>query len=157
MTLEDATTWASIMIHNPIDNFRSSLAFKSGWHSNSYRDGELNTEKEDEYFREQNAASFFGAIMGYILREQRYWWEHPRWHFWHWELQIHPAQTFKRWAFSKCCKCGKGFKWGYSPMSTSWNSTGPKWLKSEEYVSHADCSDPTGGSISAMLDPSAKV
>lgn len=67
-------------------------------------------------------------------------WRYPvRWHFWHWKLQIHPLQAFKRWAFSKCCKCGKGFQWGESPIGYSWDGTGPLWFRSEQAIAHQSC------------------
>lgn len=69
----------------------------------------------------------------------RPWWKHPRWHVWHWELQIIPIQSFKRWAFSRCAKCRKGFSWGYSPISGSWEGKGPSWFRSEKNVFHQDC------------------
>lgn len=182
VTLEEATRWASIMTHNSIDNFRTSLCFLSGWHGNWYKEGIPNTEEEDRWFREQNAKSFFGAIMAYILRERRRWWEHPKFHVIHWKrqrdyskeipgwtieqdwrekhpykyfglpvpivgwrLQIHALQSFKRWAFSRCNKCGKGFKYGESPVSDSWNGAGPRWFRSED-VYHMNCS---GSSVAA--------
>lgn len=134
--------WAAEMTHNPNDNFRSTLCFRSGYHSNWYDPDIPNTPEQDKHWREEQARSFFGAILGKILRERRWWFQHPRWHFWHWKLQIHPLQTFKRWAFSRCCKCGKGFAWGYSPTTYSWNGIGPRWFKSEPDVFHADCDHP---------------
>lgn len=72
----------------------------------------------------------------------RPWWKHPKWHFWHWQIQVHPVQTLKRWLFSHCCHCGKRFAWGYSPSSNNWDSDGPAWFKSERGVYHHDCSHP---------------
>lgn len=135
----ECAKWAAQLTHNSIDNFRSSLCFLSGYHSNWYRDGIPNSEKEDEWFREQNAKSFFGAILGYILRERRFWFQHPKWHIHHWRLQFHLGQTFKRWAFSRCCKCGGRFSWGYAPTTNSWNGIGPRWFKSEPDVFHGSC------------------
>lgn len=145
VTLEEATMWAAVMVHNPTDNFRSSLCFLSGYHSNWYRgdEGIANSPKEDEWWREEQARGFFGAIMGYILRERRPWYRHPKWHVWHWRLQIHPLQSFKRWAFSRCCYCGKGFAWGYSPTTNQWHGTGPLWFRSEKGVFHSNCDRPT--------------
>lgn len=77
-------------------------------------------------------------IMSLYKRETR--WHYPvRWHFWHWSFQVHPLQQFKRWAFSRCCRCGKGFPWGYSPISGSWHSKGPRWFRSEENIWHSNC------------------
>lgn len=150
---DQCARWASEMIHNPRDNFRSSLCFHSGYHSNWYREGVPNSAKEDEYFREQQAKSFFGAIMRMMLRESRCWFQHPRWHVWHWQFQFHAAQTFKRWAFSRCCRCGGRFTWGYSPCSGSWDSDGPQWFRSESNVYHGDCTTPD----SACCADAAKV
>lgn len=69
----------------------------------------------------------------------RPWWKHPRWHFWHWEIQIHVVAQFKRWAFSRCVSCGKGFTWGYSPTGFNWDSGGPRWFRSETDVYHSEC------------------
>lgn len=139
VSVAEATRWAAEMTHNGVDNFRSSLCFKSGYHSNHYRSDSPNTVGEDEYWREQQALSFFGAIMGRILRERRPWWMHPKWHVWHWRLQCQPLQQFKRWAFSRCSKCGGRFAWGYSPTTNSWNGPGPRWFRGEPDVFHMDC------------------
>lgn len=71
----------------------------------------------------------------------RSWWRHPRLHFWHWEIQIHPLQSFKRWAFSRCASCGKGFSWGYCPSADGWGGDGPSWT-GEKGVRHNDCHNP---------------
>lgn len=83
------------------------------------------------------------AVMVYtwILRAQRPWYKHPRWHIWHWKLQIHPLQKFKRWAFARCASCGKGFSWGYCPVSVGWYGNGPTWF-GESGVRHSDCRNP---------------
>jgi hypothetical protein len=73
---------------------------------------------------------------------ERPWWRHPRWHIHHWQIQIPLLQSFKRWAFSRCCRCKKSFSWGYAPMSSQWDGTGPLWFRSEEGVYHSDCSNP---------------
>jgi hypothetical protein len=49
-------------------------------------------------------------------------WQHPRFHVWHYKLQIHPWQDFKRWAFSRCAVCGGRFKWAESVIG-SWEGT----------------------------------
>jgi hypothetical protein len=72
-------------------------------------------------------------------RHIRPWWKHPRWHVWHWRIQIIPLQNFKRWAFSRCCKCGGRFTWGYGPTTTDWYGKGPRWFRSEKNTYHNDC------------------
>lgn len=62
---------------------------------------------------------------------------HPRWHVWHWRITIVPLQNFKRWAFTRCTKCGGRFKYGESGVGT-WDGDGPMWFKSE-YLSHMSC------------------
>lgn len=131
VTFEEASAWACLMTANSVDNFRSSLAFLPGWHSNSQEDQEWN--------RKDAAQRFFYAIARYILRERRPWYRHPRWHLKHWKIQIHPLLAFKRWAFSRCSKCGRGFAWGESPVTSSWNSTGPQWFRSEKNIWHGNC------------------
>lgn len=91
--------------------------------------------------REGEIAKIASIVYGWILRETRPWWKHPRWHINHWEFQWHFIQRFKRWAFSRCCKCGKGFRWGYCPTTNNWNSTGPLWFRSEPDKFHANCND----------------
>lgn len=107
---------------NPVDNLRMCVA-----------------EVKDA----ESCADFFITVYSCYLRFNRPWWRHPRWHIWHWRLQIHPWQTFRRWAFSRCAGCGKGFSWGYSPVSHSWDSKRPKMFRSEEGVFHAECSGMT--------------
>ena len=154
VSLSEAQQWASEMTHNHVDNFRSSVCFLSGYHSNWYRDGIPNTVEEDKFWREEQARSFFGAIAGYILRERRWWFQHPKWHVWHWRLQIHPLQAFKRWAFSRCCKCGGRFSWGYSPCTHSWNGIGPRWFRSEPDVFHGNCNEPRSNGLGAATSNS---
>lgn len=69
----------------------------------------------------------------------RPWWRHPRWHVWHWWLQVHPVQQFQRWAWSRCAACGKRFPWGYAPISNSWSAPSPRWFRGEPNVLHHGC------------------
>lgn len=78
-----------------------------------------------------------------IIRLQRQlyrpWYRRPRWHVHHWRLQVHPLQHLKRWLFSRCCRCGRRFPWGYSPAALQWDGTGPLWFRSEAGVAHHEC------------------
>jgi len=69
----------------------------------------------------------------------RSWWKHPRWHIHHWEIKVVPVFKFKRWLFTRCAHCGGLFSWGYAPVTTRWNSPGPRWFKSEEAMYHHEC------------------
>lgn len=143
--VEDAQRWAAEMTYNRVDSFLGRFCFQSGYHSNTYshnaEKGLPNTPEEDKFWREDQAKGFYGAIAGMILRSRRPWFKHPRWHFWHWRLQVHPMQAFKRWAFSRCAKCGGRFKWGASVGTNSWSSDGPSW-RGEKDVFHMDCAAP---------------
>ncbi len=56
-----------------------------------------------------------------ILRKQRKWYQHPKWHFWHWNIKFHPFRILKRRFWDKCSKCGKrGFK---GAAMSDWNGT----------------------------------
>lgn len=102
---------------NPADNIR-------------YMVGEMDKERLGDLFL---------IIYKCILRMKRPWYQHPRWHVWHWSFQIHHLLTFKRWAFSRCCWCGGRFSWGYSPIGYSWHGSGPGWFRNAEKVAHQEC------------------
>lgn len=148
VTFGEASTWACDLLCSPVDNIRNSLSFLPGWSSNRKED-----RIED---REYCANQFFHCIASYILRERRSWYHHPRWHFWHWKFQIHPLEAFKRWAFSRCCKCGKRFTWGYSPCTNSWNSKGPSWFRGEKDVYHSDCDNPANANLAGSAAMASK-
>lgn len=111
-----------VLSSNPIDNMRVTFA--------GVKD-------------EETSADFFMTVFRCWQRFNRPWYQHPRWHVWHWRLQIHWWQTFRRWAFSRCAGCGKRFAWGYSPTSHSWDSVKPKWFRSEVGSYHSECSGMT--------------
>jgi len=56
-------------------------------------------------------------VYGYILRGTRPWYKHPKWHIWHWKIQIHPLQKILRFLFDRCCVCGKRFGYNEYPLS----------------------------------------
>jgi hypothetical protein len=127
----EASAWASRLLHSPTDNLRSSLCFLPGWHTNHRED------REDD--RRDCATDLFCCLAQFILRQRRPWYRHPKWHVWHWKIQVHPLQAFKRWAFSRCAGCGKRFAYGYSPTSGNWDGTGPLWFARESGVFHSEC------------------
>lgn len=97
-------------------------------------------EKYDKRRRDERIRQMAGCIYAWILRAERPWYRHPRWHIWHWKIQIHPLQQFKRWAFSRCEYCGKRFRWGESPCTNQWDNEGPRWFMSETRIHHSHCS-----------------
>lgn len=112
-----------LFLENPTDSLRSEIVRFCGTESN----------------RDERIRSMASCIYGWILRETRPWYRHPRWHIWHWKIQVRFIQSFKRWAFSRCCGCGGRFDWGYSPISNGWYGEGPRWFKAEPDVFHGHC------------------
>lgn len=89
---------------NSFDSLRESVYMTYGKESTEYR---IN--------------NFVSIIYADILRRNRPWYKHPRWHIHHWSIQIHPLQQLKRRFWDKCSVCGKrGFK--ETPMS-DWYGT----------------------------------
>lgn len=93
----------------------------------------------NDYTREERIEQCAGVVYAYILRSERPWYRHPRWHIHHWHIQLPWLQNIKRYLFSRCAGCGKRFPYGYAPTSAVWHSGGPRWFKSEEHVYHHEC------------------
>jgi hypothetical protein len=110
---------------NPLDSMRPFIEQVYG----------PSTDPRDERIRDAAA-----TIYGCLLRWTRPWYRHPRWHVWHWRIQVRSVQAFKRWAFSRCSECGRRFTWGYAPTSGNWDSEGPRWFRGEPGVYHSECS-----------------
>lgn len=136
-SMAEATQMAVEYIHNSTDSIRSHLCFLPGWHTNFPDDSEEH--------RKRHAEELFTILARGILSRKRRWWQHPRWHFWHWRFQVHPIQAFKRWVWGRCAGCGKRFTWDYCPVSTQWNSKGPQWFRSETSIYHDKCCPPCAG------------
>lgn len=136
ITFDEACKYAAESCHIlDVAKTGGAFCFLPGYHSNSKKD---NPDDRQEHF--------WGIMCGVarnIITSRRPWWRHPKWHFWHWKIKCNPTTDFKRWAFSRCCKCGKGFSWGYAPVTNNWNSTGPMWFRSENDVFHSSCDRPT--------------
>ena len=132
LSFDDAAKRASMVIHRPdCTSMADTYVYEPGYHSNNEADRE-----------EDRREHFFGILCSrakFLLAERRPWWRHPRWHVWHWRIQCHPLQQFKRWVFSRCAECGKRFKYGESPISSNWEDTGPSWFRSETGIRHQGC------------------
>lgn len=75
---------------NSTDSLHSSITMKYG--------------VEDKQSRVNHFAS---VVLADIMRKERPWYKHPRWHIHHWKIQFPPWQRFRRRWLDKCCKCGK--------------------------------------------------
>lgn len=62
---------------NPIDSLREGIVGTFGDGGDRSRD------------RESRIDSYASCVYGWILRDQRPWYRHPRWHFHHWDITIH--------------------------------------------------------------------
>lgn len=82
----------------------------------------------------EGAGKFYLTVWRCFQRHHRPWWQHPRWHFWHWRFQIHPLQQLRRFLFDRCSTCGKGFAWGESPVSN-----GASRDSGHQKLWHMDC------------------
>lgn len=84
----------------------------------------------------------FATLLSLTLRIYRTfsrpWYRHPRWHLHHWDIRIEPMQDVKRWLFSRCLECGKGFKYGETPCGP-WAGNGPQWWFGKEQCWHMRC------------------
>lgn len=95
--------------------------------------------------KEHKAFQPLSSAIRSLLRQpsRTHWWQlHPRWHFWHWHIQVLPYMYARRWLLTRCCKCGGRFRWKESPISGSWDSRPPRWFRGEEGLYHADCRNP---------------
>lgn len=116
---------------NPVDSLHESLTRKFAIGCG---------EPYDADAREQMIRETASVVYGWILRSCRPWHRHPRWHFWHWEIQIPAMQSLKRMLFSRCATCGGRFKFGESVVTNTWDNTGPLWFRSERDIHHDRCS-----------------
>jgi hypothetical protein len=134
--------WAKSLIENEYGNVRS---FFSTWIKLNHGEGKCD-DPEDCYCgehvpicKQEEMVTRVLQIASCYKREFRRFRWHPRWHFWHWKVQVLPVLAFKRWAFSRCAKCSGRFGWGEAPVSGSWYSDGPRWFRSEKNIWHMSC------------------
>jgi hypothetical protein len=71
---------AASLMHNQVDNVRSSMCFAPGYHTNCRDDRESD--------RQEHALSLFRCIARVLLTDARPWYRHPRWHFRHWHVEL---------------------------------------------------------------------
>ncbi len=80
---------------NPVDSLRDNIM------------GTFRIGTGEVWKREYELSHYASIIYGFILRSNRKWYQHPRWHIHHWSIQFVPLQRLKRRFWIKCCKCGK--------------------------------------------------
>lgn len=84
---------------NPVDSLRDEI------------NGTFRIGTGSKWKREEALDHYSSIIYGWLLRSTRKWYQHPKWHIRHWQVQFHPFQRIKRRYWDKCCVCGKrGFK-----------------------------------------------
>ncbi len=93
----------------------------------------------NEYPVSEEIENMIYLVARNMKRLRRKWWQHPRWHIYHWRIQIHFIQRLKRWLFTRCSKCGKRIDWGKTVYSKSWHSEGPQWFRSEKNIICSEC------------------
>lgn len=108
-----------LLASNPVDNLRLRVQ-------------EIDSAKD--------CGDFFVQLYKIHMRHHRPWWRHPRWHFWHWRIQVHPWQALRRRLLTRCAHCGQRFPYGYSPVAHSWHRDRPRFLRGEEGLYHSECS-----------------
>lgn len=66
--------------------------------TDSLRDGIVGTFRSTEKWdREEALDRYASCIYGWILREERPWYRHPRWHVHHWQLNVSWWWFLPRW------------------------------------------------------------
>lgn len=105
---------------------------------------------------QSQAERMAGCVYTWILRSERPWWKHPRWHVHHWNFQIHFLQTLRRRLFTRCQHCGRHFRWGESVAGTNWHDPSRRWFesfRSERDCYHLDCLPQTRGEAPGSNQP----
>lgn len=109
-----------LLATNPVDNLQHSVA---------------------EVQNAEQCGQFFLTVYRCMTRFYRPWFKHPRWHFWHWKVQVHPLQKLHRWLFVRCDECGERFGWNESPIGN--------WGGTRRWHDRCDHSGPRGTSSAA--------
>lgn len=104
-----------LFAENPSDSLFDGITMKFG--TDGFPSG--NTFKDARH-REERIRNMAGCCYSWILRQERPWWKHPKWHIHHWRLQVPFLQSLRRWVLVRCSKCGKRFSWGESAIG-SWS------------------------------------
>lgn len=91
--------------------------------------------------RDERIRQMACSIYSWICRHERPWWRHPKWHWWHWRIQVHPLQRLRRWLLTRCEVCGGRFTRGQCAVG-NWDSPPRRWFESfrgERGLRHSEC------------------
>jgi len=104
-----------LFAENPIDSLHDEITrkFAKGC-----------SEPYTAHIRAARIRNLACCITTYILRDIRPWYKHPRWHFWHWRIQIHPLQRWVRYFTTRCTACGKRISPRECPV---WDGNSKYW------------------------------
>lgn len=69
------------------------------------------------------------AIRDLMRPKDRWWFQHPKWHFWHWKIDIHALSWLRRKLFMRCELCGKKFRRGEAVISNCWTQPKRRWFE----------------------------
>lgn len=99
---------------NPVDSLKDEIR------------GTFRLPTNERWNRDEALSHYANILYGWLLRSNRKWYQHPRWHIHHWRIQFTPLQRLKRRYFDKCSICGKrGFK---GSVYSDWEGT-KKWCE----------------------------
>lgn len=124
---------------NPVDSLFNAITSRYGKESKADR-----------------VNQFADVVYAWVLRADRPWWRHPRWHVHHWRLQVHPLQSLRRRLFSRCEECERGFRSGESVVGRCWDEPPRRWFewfRSERYIRHADCERSRATAVASSEHP----
>jgi hypothetical protein len=73
-----------IFSENPVDSLHDAIT------------GKFRISCGEKWDRQEALDNYASCIYGWILREERPWYRHPRWHIHHWRLTCYPLWRRKR-------------------------------------------------------------
>lgn len=88
MTWDEASLIAAERIHNGgMDDASGVFCWVPGYHCNG---------ADSEAARHDRLALIMCGLARELLRRRRHWWQHPRWHVWHWRPQFCLPERFRK-------------------------------------------------------------